>query len=258
MIKIQDRVYLVSNLFLGDAFVINALVHKFAQECNQLHVPTLPQYVTTVSSLYADHPHIHVVPYLGAAQEQAYIQDHALQVINFRTLFEVTKLPMKHHDAPVQVPVNWDRQIYEYFDVPFSRRYKDFRLPKHIPGSQELLHKLNPEGEPYVVWHRHSHQNLAPYDIDLAAWRQHVGAPDRKIIEVQTGHTANLLAWMDVLRHAEEIHVVPSAVHCLVDSVLDQISASLFYHDVKVTTLMQVNSRWNAWRWHTIYYDNKI
>lgn len=258
MIKIQDKVYLVSNLFLGDAFVINALVHKFAQECNQLHVPTLPQYVPTVSCLYADWPHIKVVPYLGAAQEQAYVKEHDLQQINFRTLFEVTQLPLKHHDQPVHVPVNWDRQIYEYFDVPFSRRYKDFQLPKHIPGSKELLHKLNPEAAPYVVWHRHSHQNLGPYDIDLAAWRQHVGAPDRKIIEVEIGHSANLLAWWDVLRNAEEIHVVPSAVHCLVDSVWDQMPTSLWYHDVKAATLMQVNSRWNAWRWNTVYYDHKI
>lgn len=258
MIKVQDKVYLISNLFLGDAFVINALVHKFAQECNELHVPTLPQYVATVSSLYSDWPHIKVVPYLGADQEQQYITQHALQVINFRTLFEVTRLPLKHHDVPVEVPVNWGRQIYEYFDVPFSRRYLDFRMPAHVPDSQALLHKLNPQAEPYVVWHRHSHQNVGAYPIDLAMWRHSIGAEPKKIIEIETGHSANLLSWWQVLKNADEIHVVPSAFHCLVDSMVHELSASLFYHDIKAATLQQVNCRWNAWRWHSVYYDHKI
>jgi hypothetical protein len=258
VIHVMPQLYLISPLFLGDAFVINALVHKWAQEAVHVHVPTLPQYVHTVQCLYSDYPNITVVPYLGEQKEQEYIAKHNLQTINFRTLYELTKLPIKHHDAPVDIPVLWDRQIYEYFDVPFSRRYQNFQLPKHIPNTQNLFNTLNPTHEPYVLWHRYSHTQIHDTQVDLKAWRAQIGAPDIKIIEIVTGHTANLLDYMQLITHAQEIHCIPSAFHCLVDSVLDQTNATLFYHDVKAHTLMQVNCRWNNWRWHSVYYEHKI
>ena len=258
VIHVMPQLYLISPLFLGDAFVINALVHKWAQEAVHVHVPTLPQYVHTVQCLYSDYANITVVPYLGAQKEQEYIHKHNLQSINFRTLYELTKMPLKHHDQPVEIPVCWDRQIYEYFDVPFSRRYKDFKLPTHIPNAQDLFNKLNPTQAPYVLWHRYSHTQIQDTHVDLKSWRANIGAPDRLIIEIETGHTPNLLDYMQLIEHADEIHCIPSAFHCLVDSVVDRTKAALFYHDVKVNTLMQVNSRWNAWRWHSVYYENKI
>lgn len=257
MIKVMENIYLVSPLYLGDAFVINALVHKWAQEAHHVHVPTLPQYVHTLQCLYSDHDNITVVPYLGQAHEAEYIQKHNLHVINFRTIYELTNLPLKHRDAPVQVPVCWDRQIYEYFDVPYSRRYKDFQLPRHIPQSESLFEKLNPHHEPYVLWHGHSHTQVHAVRVDLYAWRKAAGMADKKIIPIETGHTANLLDYMKLIEHADEIHCIPSSFHCLVDSVWHRTQAVLFFHDVKAHTLMNVNSRWNASRWHTVYYDVK-
>jgi hypothetical protein len=190
--------------------------------------------------------------------ENNYISEHELHVINFRTLYEMQKLPLKHHDQPVQVPVNWDRQIYEYFDVPFSQRYSGFQLPDHIPDTQLLYDKLNPTHEPFVLWHGASHTMTQTPQIDLIAWRSHIGAKPRLIIPIETGHTVNLLSYMQLIEQAEEIHCIPSAFHCLVDSVVHRTQAELFFHDVKAATIMQVNSRWNAWRWHSVYYDNKI
>ena len=256
-VHVIPPLYLISPLNLGDAFVINALVLKWAQESVHVHVPTFPQYVHTVQCLYADYSNITVVPYLGAENEQEYITKHNLQHINFRTLYELTKMPMKHHEAPVEIPVWWDRQIYEHFDVLFSRRYKDFQLPKHIPHTQDLFHKLNPTSEPYVLWHRYSHTMIHDTQVDLKSWRAHINAPDKKIIEIETGHTSNLLDYMELIRNADEIHCIPSSFHCLVDSVLDQTNAALFYHDVKAHTLMRLNCRWNNWRWHYVYYEHK-
>jgi hypothetical protein len=258
MIKVMEKVYLVSPLYLGDAFVINALVHKWAQEAHEVHVPTLPQYVHTLQCLYADQANIRVVPYLGKEREAEYIQKYQLHVINFRTLYHMHKLPIKHHDAPVEVPVNWDRQIYEYFDVPFSHRYTQFRLPTHIPDTQKVFDELNPDHAPYVLWHGESDTQVHRTQIDLTAWRRHIGAPDRRIITIKPGVTVNLLSYMKLIEHAEEIHCIPSSMQCLVDSVWSRTQAQLFFHDVRATTIMQVNSRWNQNRWHVVYYDHKI
>ena len=258
VIHVMNSLYLVSPLYLGDAFVINSLVHKWAEQAPEVHVPTLPQYVHTVQSLYADHAHIKVVPYLGKDREAEYIQKHNLQTINFRTLYEITKLPFKHHESAVEVPVCWDRQIYEYFDVPYSNRYSGFKLPHNLPHAESLFDKLNPDHEPYVLWHGHSHTQTHHTQVDLKSWRQATGMCDKKIIHIDTGHTPNMLDYMQLITHADEIHCIPSSFHCLVDSVLDRTKATLFYHDVKVNTLMQVNSRWNAWRWNVVYYDVKL
>ena len=254
----MEKLYLVSPLYLGDAFVINALVHRWAAQAHEVHVPALPQYVATVQCLYAHVANVKVVPYLGTDHEQEYIRSHALQVINFRTLYEMHELPIKHHDSPVSVPVNWDRQIYEYFDLPYSVRYREFQLPPIIPHTEHVFEKLNPTQEPYVLWHGESDTMIHKCGINLHAWRQHIGAPDHKIIHIQPGVTPNLLSYMKLIEHAKEVHCIPSAFHCLVDSVVHRTQAELFFHDVKAATIMQVNSRWNSWRWHSVYYDNKI
>lgn len=258
VINMMRRVYLVSNLYLGDAFVINALVRQIAQTSDQLWLPTLPQYVETVSCLYQDMPQITVLPYLAQQHERELIQQHQLAEINFRTIFEVTRMPFKGWPQSVEVPVLWDRQIYEYFDVPFSRRYKDTVLPSHTPGAAKLCEKLNPTREPFVLWHRQASHVATPAQIDLAAWRISSGMPPLKIIEVEPGHTSNFLDWMELIKQADEIHAIPSALHCLVDSMATHIKADLFYHDVKACTVMQPNCRWNMWRWHHVHYEHKF
>jgi hypothetical protein len=258
VINMMRRVYLVSNLYLGDAFVINALVRNIAQTSDELWLPTLPQYVETVSCLYQDLPQVKVVPYVDHQHERELIQQHQLAEINFRTIFEITRMPIKGWSQSVEVPVHWDRQIYEYFDVPFSRRYKDTVLPTCTPGAHMLCHKLNPENQPFALWHRLAAQASLPAQIDLAAWRIAAGLPPLKIIEVEPGHTSNFLDWMGLIKQADEIHVIPSSLHCLTDSMATQIKADLFYHDVKAHTVMQPNCRWNMWRWNQVHYEHKF
>lgn len=258
MIKTMEKIYLVSPLYLGDAFVINALVRDWAMQAQEVHLPTLPQYVHTVQSLYSDCENVHVVPYLGEQLENEHIKKLNCHVINFRTIYETHQLCLKHVPHVTQVPVNWDRQIYEYFDVPFSKRYTNFKLPSHVPHTQELFDQLNPKHEPYVLWHGMSHTLTQQPQIDLISWRRSIGAPDRLIIPIQTGVTANLLSYLKLIEHAEEIHCIPSAFHCLVDSVTGLTKANLFFHDVKAHTIMQVNSRWNSWRWNSVFYEHKI
>lgn len=237
----------------------NAIVHNFAQLAHSVTLPVLPQFLATVGCLYQQTSNVRLVPYLGAAEEQNFITDNNLAVINFRTIFENTDLWLQGQSSSVSVPVYWDRQIYEYFDIPFSRRYRDFRLPCPINGAEALYHKLNPQGEPFALWHRYTSSHVGGVDIDLASWRPSAGLnPDLKIISVEIGHTANLLDYTMLIEQATEIHVVPSSMHCLVDSICTTIPAALFYHDIRKNTLMQPNCRWNNWKWNVVKYPLKV
>jgi hypothetical protein len=212
----------------------------------------------TIRCLYSDCDNIEIVPYLGQQIESELIQARNLKVVNFRTVFELNSLPLAGHHEPISVPVNWDRQIYEHFNWCHSRRYQDFRLPTSIPNSDSLLQRLNPTGEPYVLFHRHTSKHVGGVNIDLAAWRPCAGLdPSLKIVEIEIGHTPNLLDYVSLIKNAREIHVVASSFHCLVDSMVDQTSAALFFHDVRLDTMLQPNCRWNGHRWHTVSYGEK-
>ena len=254
-IHIRNNLYLVAPLFLGDAFVINALVRRWCGESDQVHLPVMPQNWDTLAALYKDMPNLKLVPYLGNEEEQAYIRDNNLDVINFRTIYETTQMNWQGAAPSVSVPVYWDRQIYEYFDVPYSRRYLDFRIPPNSYTSQ-IVDKLNLPDK-FVLFHRYCSTHLGPINIDLATWRKSVGAPDMPIVEVVTGLSNNLLDWIPVIERASEIHSVASSFHCLVDSI-PTTHTSLLYHAIRQNTLTQVNTRWNNWKWNIVHYDYKI
>jgi len=253
-LHVRNRLYLVAPLFLGDAFVINALVRRWCTESDQVCLPVQPHNWDTVQALYSDVPNLKLVPFVGDQEEQDFIQTHKMDVINFRTIYEVSRINWKGVADEANVPVNWDRQIYEYFDVPYSRRYQEFRVP--LTGySNVIWDALKPPGD-FVLFHRYCSNHVGPIGIDLPAWRNSVGAPDLPIIEITTGHSSNLLDWIPLIHKAQEIHCVGSSVHCLVDGV--DTPARLFYHGIRQNTLVQVNSRWNNWKWHTVHYDYKI
>lgn len=253
-LKSFENLYLVCPLSLGDQFVINAIVHHFADRAHSLWLPVVPQFWETVKCLYQDWPNIHLVPYLGAEREAHLVREKGLAVVNFRTVFELSKLPLAGSDSSIEIPVMWDRQIYEHFDWCYNVRYQQFRWPSHVAGAERLYHALNPSGQPYVLWHKHTSRHVGGLDIDLASWRPAAGLPNLPIVEVELGHSPNLLDYQLLIERAAEIHVVPSSFHCLVDSILDKTAATLFFHDARRDTLLQPNSRWNAWRWHVVDY----
>lgn len=254
----MENIYLVCPLNLGDYFVCNAIVRHYLRLSQMVTLPVVPQYMETIKCLYADHDNCKVIPYLGQECEAEYIHNHNLHVVNFRTIFEVNQLPLKGAPNYTPVPINWHRQIYEHFDWCYSRRYQDFQLPMHIANARTLYDKLNPHDEPYVLFHKYTSHHVGGIQIPLAAWRPSAGLDvSFKIIEVEIGHTVNMLDYVELITHAKEIHVVPSSFHCLVDSMTNQTQAELFYHDVRLNTIMQVNHKWNMHRWHIVNYGEK-
>lgn len=254
----MEKVYLVCPLSLGDYFVCNAIVRHYLALSHQVFLPVAPQFVATVKCLYSDWDNIEIVPYLGEENEKEFIKQNQLAVVNWRTIFEINHLPLKSSQSLMPVPLNWDRQIYEHFDWCYSKRYQDFALPKVIPNSVSLYHKLNPLNVPYVLFHGHTSKHVGGLGIDLESWRPAAGLdPSFKIISVELGHTANLLDYVQLIVNAKEIHVVPSSFYCLVDSMFDQTNAELFFHDVRLDTIVQPNSRWNNKRWHQVTYGAK-
>jgi len=251
MRKIFDKLFFSGPMSLGDSFVASGVVHHFGDRCQELHLPVLPKFHKTLSTLYQDHPHIKVVglmPYAGG--EDQYVQQHGLSRI-LRS--EVLTTTIKGLD----ISPMWDIQIYSNFELSYGLRYSNFRLPKHIAGANELYINLaGMKHDPYILWHRFSNDfpNGAP--IDLAEFRRAHNMPEIRIIEIVEGITDNMMQYTTLIKHATEIHCIPSSFHCLVDSI--QTDAKLFFHDIREKTSMAVNSEWNNRKWVEVKYNPRM
>lgn len=141
-----------------------------------------------------------------------------------------------------QVPVLWDEQFYTYYQVPFSYRYSKFRV--------DLISKpLGPSTkDPYcVVANKMRSADLTvPIEIPTTL----------PLIYLTEELSPNPLNFIPLLLNASEIHVVPSSIFCLADSL--RLKAKLYYHDLRSDTKMRINNRFNPNKWNIIPYDRKI
>ena len=251
--KIYDRLFFAGPMKLGDYFASNGIVHYYADRCDELHLPLYHHIAETVTTLYKDWPNIKVLPmHPGDRGENQYVKEQGLSRIH-RVPMHTSEINGTHS------AINWDHQFYQFFELPFHMRYTNFRLPKDIPGSKELYDKLS-GGEPYIIVHRSggNHIDLLQFNIDIENFRKASGLPDLKIIEITPDITNDMMQFVDLIKNAQEIHCVPSSFFCLVDSIFDQTNAMLFYHDIRAETVMQVNSKWNNYKWRMVKYATKL
>ena len=249
MDKIFDKLFFMGPMGLGDNFLISGMVHYYADRCHEMHVPVWPYFHESVSTLYQDHPHIRVVGLNPFDQgENQYVEQHKLSrilrtnLINWKIKnFELTPL--------------WDLQLYAMHELSYDLRYKNFRLPMHVEGSEELYQKLS-GGEPYVLVHRRTSNHPDGIPFNLQSFRLHNRLPDVKIIEIDPSITTNMMHYVKLIQCAEEIHCVPSSFHCLVDSM--DTKARLYFHNLREKTAMVINSKWNKHRWTMVNYSERM
>lgn len=249
MKKIYDRLFFAGPMSLGDNFVMSGIVNYYADRCEELHLPVLPIFYNTLHTLYQDHPNIIVVPLNPYDEgENQYVKEQGLSRIS-RPKLIYTKI------NGIDIHPVWDIQMYAHYEIPFSMRYTNFRLPKFIQGSAELYQYLS-QGEPYVLFHRKSNCFPEGAPINLSVFRQASGLEDIKIIEIDESITNNMMQYVDLILNAREIHCVPSSFHALVDSI--KTNAQLYFHDIREKTSMVVSADWNDFRWNVVTYEKRI
>jgi len=252
--KLLNKLFFCGAMSLGDANVCYPIAKIIARTTEKMYVPCLRENFETLQTLYADEKNIEVVGFDSPQQENDFVSEHNLTRIESPPI----ESTMVFRDKPpryVQSSINWDRQLYEYFDILYSQRYREFTLPDLISGSKELYDQLTGGATEYVLWNQQTGHHKNGMSIDLDSFRQANMLPNIKLIEVKIGTTANMLHYVDLIKNAKEIHCVNTSFFWLVDSMFNLTDAKLFYHDRRAGSTAQVNSRWNDNRWTTIYYD---
>lgn len=243
---------------LGDAIVMSPIVRRFARDSDKLYFPVRAANYHTVQCLFQDLYNVDVFAYTVDAEIEQYLSTQKHFRINAPEI-HMTDIHLPGIPGAVSIPINWDRQLYEFYDIPFSARYHEFCLPRRIDGADALYDRLTEGANEYCLVHQQTyHHAQGEMQLNLAMWRQLYNLPPLKIIEITPDITNNMLEYIRLIENAQEIHCVPSSFFCLVDSITERTQATLYYHDIRATTMMQVNSKWNNFRWNVVKYDKKL
>jgi len=247
---------------LGDHFICNGMVHSYAEQFDKVYLPCRERFLKTVECLYQDFPNIIPKPFDNdwhnlERDVAAWAQESKIPYLKIGYDKVIYTYLEREQCPPKWIGINFERQFYEQADVLYVARYDNFKLPKEIEGSKELYEKVVGDTKDYILVHDSSSESDG-YSFDMFGWRNGQNS-DLTIIKIQDNITDNLLNWIDVIRNAKEIHVSPSSVFCLVDSICKDISPDLYFHDLRADCgLLLVNSHLNDDRWNIVEYDAKI
>jgi len=240
-----DNLFFSDEMSLGDAFVLNGAVHHYASLCDTLYHPSLDSSIETIQCLYKGYPNIKVIP---TPEYKELLSTHPKD----RHLIIPPLYYIKVRNDTENIAINWERQNYENLGIPYSLRYTNAKIPVFVGGAEDLKEELTGGEEDYVVVSRYMQEESARIDFDITQF-----SGGMKIVEIAPGVTGNLLQYVELLRGAKQIHVIPSSVHALVDSMRKEVTPNLFFHHIRKNYMGQVNSFLNGGCWIIVDYKEQ-
>jgi len=220
----KREVVLHHHLGLGDHFVCNGLVHEAAKRHDKIHLPSKKRNFETVKCLYKDYSDIYV---FQVENEYRDISEYCMK----------NKLPIIKigFDYLLNSRAEPNVCFYEQAGLDYGLRYTSFKLPETIPNAQALYDKLVLSSVKYCLVHRQSSTGDFLINVNSAL----------PIVEIESGMTNNLLDYVKIIQHAEEIHCIDSSVINLIDSI-DTKTKKLYFHKIKPDIQgFKYSNRWN-------------
>jgi len=260
----MDKLLLHTHTGLGDHIITNGMAHAFAERYDKVLVIHIKQLGESVRALYAGHNKIQTIEFpdidvtrngMDMVRKTAEIENAELiSIADPYLVYPRRYLLDKDNNLTVQhVATNFDRQFYELAGMHFSIRYTKSRIPNSTKRSREILGDLS-KGQPFRLVHNTSSQNNSGYPLEFQKFTKFHDLP---FIEILPGITNNVFDFVDLIKHASEIHTVGSFFHHIVDSMIPQTNAELFFHNIMMKHDTQINCFWNNNRWSIVEYDRK-
>jgi len=205
------NLYIYHHLGLGDHFICNALVRNICAKYpeDNLNLFCKPQYITTVSFMYRDLPNLQVVK-ADDAKARMLIPFYQEGIIIGHEYFLGNK------------DLSFDAAFYKQMHIPFSERWEGFKVVRDFYREDDLIKRLNLDGEDYAFVHDDRARNFV---IDRNAIDKNL-----KIITPYDAPADNLFDFMGVMVRAKEVHCIDSCFRLMYDSVVSETDSKLHYH----------------------------
>lgn len=256
MSKIHGAMMLWPTAALGDFIVTYPIMRHYALISKQIYLPltlTNKTLVNICNTLFSDLNNIELIEHLDTHNYDILSKSFNASYITAAHLYNI------NYGGVPSRPL-WEEQWYTWFELPYSLRYRGFKIPDDNIRSKELYSKLV-NNENYILVHDEILGARQKIYLDLKNWR----SPEDQIIFdtyqkifIDPSLSDNLLDYVDLIKNAKEIHCTPSCIHQLVESINDKTNAKLYYHNIRKDALMRVNNRWNNYKWQFINYDVKF
>lgn len=220
MYKSKKKHFLLWHVGLGDAFMCHGLVRFLAEKYGDITIPVIADYETSIRWMFADDSRIEILAlpkWNKLVDDLALKREHLTKYIRLRD-YNVTEIGFFNTKIPLfdGSKATIDQRFYAQADVPFENKYNNVRVLR-APNQIEVP-KVR-----YAFIHIDKTRGMVfPFDR-VGRGLKHIFSTDYK--------RENIFEYMDLLRHANEIHVADSSFANLVELVGSP--AKKFVYDTK-------------------------
>jgi hypothetical protein len=194
--------YIWHNLGLGDHIICNGLVREVLETCDTVVVCCYAHNENNIKFMYRDEPRIQVLPFIDEASLRSFKNNNQniCWVFAGQENFKFEEL--------INAGVTFDAAFYKCVDVEFYNKFTKFYIQRDLDAEKNLYEKLNPDNEPFIYV---QDDPTRGFSLDMSKIRS-----DLKIIQNDTSY--RIFDYLSLLERAEEIHIMESSFHVLIDS----------------------------------------
>ena len=208
------------HLGMGDHIVLAGLVNHIAENHDadkKIFLLCKENNLSNVKHMFQGQDNVVVLSTKGVDEHIAAQQILAAKNISY------LRIGHEKYNVSYELLNNWDcgQVFYHLANIPYEYRFDKFKIKYDIEKNASVLRALNPENKPYAFVHDDPKRNfnLSP----------NVGS---NLYIIRNDIRFNLFEYIDVLRNAEEIHLMPSSFYCLIESISD-VKAKLFCYNIR-------------------------
>jgi len=202
----KDAPVLVCNVGIGDGLVLSGAAIKLAKIHGGLQFPCTPKNKPTIDSVFVNYPQIKVFTVDNSEKLAAKYSNSVLNCY------------WKRLEGVMEPTTDWPVWMYQQLSVPFQHRWTSCPI-------EEAANKIDQFDQFYpIVIHDDPDRG---FQIDLERVENY--SHDQAAYIVDNPDYPSVLSYVELLRQAQQIHVMDSWVFHLVESIWG-VKAQLFFH----------------------------
>lgn len=205
--------YVYHHLGLGDHIICNGLVRSLLHTSESIVLLCYSHNETNVRYMYRDEPRITILPFDNENLIISFIENNS--AFDWRI---IGQRDPKFNEL-VSTGTSFDAAFYEIAKVPFHHKFTKFYLQRDLEAEETLYQTLNPNNDPFIYLQDDADRG---FNLNLNIIRK-----DLRIIKNDISF--KVFDYLTLLERAQEIHLMESSVHALVDNYR-LVKPKLFLH----------------------------